>query len=111
MKQVLFAAIVIALFVGLTGCAPIQAGVVPPPGMIMTDYKAPLSNSNQGITVGGKVGTAEVQQYVWIVSTGDCSVETAAKNAGITKIMYADYHYFSVLGGVYGKFTVTVHGE
>jgi len=114
MKRVMLLMLAVVICVGAAGCSPLQvgAGVVPPGGLVLTDFRAPLSEDNQGVVVGGsKTGTAEVKQYVWIISTGDCSIEEAAKEAKISKILYCDYQYFSVLSGVFSSFTVTVHGE
>ena len=41
---------------------------------------------------------------------GDASVQTAARNAGITKISHVDYKKTSVIG-VYAKVITVVYGE
>jgi hypothetical protein len=41
---------------------------------------------------------------------GDVTLLTAAQNGGITKIHYADWEYFSILGA-YNRATVHVYGE
>ena len=111
-RSLLLALAVVCVSVAGCGTWMVGAGVVPPTGVVLTDYRAPLSEDNQGVTVGGgKTGTAEVKQYVWIITTGDCSIEGAAKDKGITKINYVDYEYFSVLSGVYSRFAITVHGD
>ena len=114
MKRTLLLLSVGVLLLASMGCAgPMPtAGVVPPPGYILTDVRAPLSSNNQGIAVGGsKTGIAQVKQYIWIVSAGDCSIEAAAKDAGITKINYVDYEYFTVLSGIFSRFAIIVHGD
>jgi hypothetical protein len=116
-----------------------SAPVVPPGGAIYTQQRAPLVLSNQVPDVvpsslqpaGGmmpavatqgvklpanmKCGTAEATNIVLYyqvlsVGWGDCSIETAARNAGITKIAFADYEIMSVLG-FYNQIIVRVFGE
>jgi hypothetical protein len=107
------------LLVLAAGCnSPLVIGanapVIPPRGFVLTDVKAPLSADNQGVKLpvaNELVGRASCKQVVWVVSTGDSSIEAAAKAAGITNISYVDYEYFDVLGGVYSVFTVVVHGN
>jgi len=94
------------LMVGLlSSCAFVAA---PTTGVLYTDVKAPLAvTSNSG---SSKVGTGEITSILGIVSTGDASIESAAKSAGITKIHHVDYEAMSVIG-VYAKYTVMVYGE
>ena len=44
------------------------------------------------------------------VGWGDAALDTAAREAGITTIYYADYEWLEVLG-VYRRATVCVYGE
>lgn len=116
-----------------------SAPVVPPSGAIFTRQRAPLVFSSQvpdvvpsslqpagammpavaapGVQLPAnmKCGTAEatnivVYYQVLSVGWGDCSIETAARNAGITKIAFADYEILSVLG-FYNQIIVRVFGE
>jgi len=89
----------------LSGCAIVKS---PLTGFIYTDMKSPLmatSNSNSS-----KVGMASAQSILGIVATGDASIETAAKSAGITKIHHIDEHSYSVIG-IIAKYEVIVYGE
>ena len=89
----------------LSSCAYVAA---PATGVLYTDVKAPLAvTSNSG---SSKVGTGEVTSILGIVATGDASIESAAKSAGITKIHHVDYEAMSILG-LYAKYTVVVYGE
>jgi len=111
MKYVLLF-VALAVVVLSTGCAmPGYAQVRPPQAGILTEWKAPLSADNRGDVTASKVGRATVEQMLWIISQGDCSIETAAKNAGITNVKYVDYEIFDVLFGAYSKFTIVVHGD
>jgi len=102
MKKLLFL-IFIAGF--LSSCAYVMA---PATGFIYTDLKAPFAVTDN--TASSKVGTGEITSILGIVATGDASVETAAKAAGITKIHHVDYEAFNVLG-IYAKYTIMVYGE
>lgn len=109
MKRVMLLMLAVAVCVGAAGCY--VTPVKPPPGWIVSNIRAPLSADNQGVsTVGAKTGTATVENYLGIISTGDCSIERAVKDVKITKISYCDYEYFNVLG-VYQRFTIIVHGD
>jgi len=109
MKRVLLLMLAVVICVGAAGCY--VTPVKPPPGWIVANFKAPLSADNQEVRIAGaKTGTATVENYLGIISTGDCSLEEATKDVGIKKISYVDYEYFNVLG-VYQRFTVIVHGD
>ncbi len=99
----LFLISIAALF--LSSCAFVSA---PLSGVLYTDMKAPLAvTSNTGAT---KAGTAKAQSILGWVATGDASIETAAKNGGITKIHHVDYHATSILG-IVATYEVIVYGE
>lgn len=111
--------LVVALGVALwscAGCMTWQAPVQPPRGLLITVYSAPLTTDFAQTPVGGKTGKATTLYLRDIIFTGqtlawdDASVATAARNAGLTTITYADYEILEVLG-VFGKFTIRVHGE
>ena len=90
--------------VALTGCATSM-----PVGGIYTDLKLPVTATSDG---GGtvKVGTAECMSVLALVATGDCSIEAAKKNGGITKVYHVDWEANNILG-IIGKYKVVVHGE
>ena len=86
----------------LNGCATPYPG-----GFIYTEIKAPISGS--GPMAYSKVGTSQASSILGIVATGDCSIKTAAANAGIKTIKYVDYDAKNILGC--GVFTTTVYGD
>lgn len=89
----------------LSSCAFVATPTV---GLVYTDLKAPLAvTGNSG---SSKVGTGKITSILGIVATGDASIETAAKSAGITKIHHVDYDAMSVIG-VYAEYTIYVYGE
>lgn len=108
MKRIALAVSCALAAVAFTGC--LRAPVIPPPGIIFTDYSAPLDHDFDRTQVGMRTGTAETISILGLVALGDASTRTAASNGGITTVHGADYNYFNVLG-VYQKFELVVHGE
>jgi hypothetical protein len=92
----------------LSGC--IAAPVVPPLGVIYTDYDAPLDLVPRG-NPGAKTGEAHVTSILGLVSWGDGSVRAAANNGGIKDVKLVDYHFKSVVFGVYQRYTTVAHGD
>lgn len=101
-------AIVLAAFLsfGVAGClsAPFQ----PPSGLISVTT-APLSTEGNW-DVGSKKGEASSFSVLGLYASGDCSIATAARNGGLTKIGHVDYKYDNVIG-IWQKATVIVYGE
>jgi hypothetical protein len=127
-SRVVFAALAALVVAGVTGCASPAAGlsraaaglhdapVIPPPGSIVSIYKAPLQvdfNDPSTPAVSPRSGMSETQ-YVRIpflylsFAWGDGSLEKAT--AGMQKVHYADYELFNVLY-IYQKLTVHASGE
>ncbi len=103
MKKVGIACTLLAVGM-LAGCAsPFPSGVV------YTDLKLPVNITGNG-GKAPKVGTAECTSVLSLVATGDCSVEAAKKQGGITKIHYVDWDAKNVLG-LFGTYKVVVYGE
>ncbi|WP_308502873.1 TRL-like family protein [uncultured Alistipes sp.] len=102
MKKFLACAFAVAALLS-TGC--VKSPVV---GGVYTDVKDGLAvTGNAG---SSKVGTAEVKGYVGLVAMGDASIQTAAREAGITRIHHVDYQSKSYLG-LYTIYTIIVYGD
>lgn len=102
MKKLLACALLAAAVAG-TGC--VKSPVV---GAAYTDVKDGMAvTGNAG---SSKVGTAEVKGYVGLVALGDASIQTAAREAGITRIHHVDYQTKSYVG-VYTIYTIIVYGD
>lgn len=99
------------LLAGIFACtALLSVGCAKSPvvGGIYTDVKDGLAvTGNAG---SSKVGTAEVKGYVGLVALGDASIQTAAREAGITRIHHVDYQTKSYVG-VYTIYTIIVYGD
>lgn len=57
-----------------------------------------------------KVGKATATGILGLVATGDASYQTAAKNAGITRISHVDERNYTILG-IYTTYETIVYGE
>lgn len=89
----------------MASCASVQS---PVGAWAYVNVKGPMAvTGNTGST---KVGTAECNGILGLVATGDASIETAAKSAGIKKIHHVDYESSSILG-IVAKYKVVVYGE
>lgn len=90
----------------LAGCGAYASS--PVTGFWFTQISAPLdATSNAG---SGKVGTGTCSSILGLIAMGDCSIDTAAKSAGITKIHHVDSVTTNILG-IYATFTTKVYGE
>ncbi len=88
----------------LMGCA-----LLVPMGNVYTGVKLPMAvTGNSGVST--KTGEATCVSVLAVVATGDCSIEAAKKNGGITKVNYVDWEVKSILG-IYGTYKVIVSGE
>ena len=87
-----------------TGCATPF-----PYGAVFTEVKMPIAASNEGLS-GQKVGTSKCTSVLGLVATGDSSIQTAARNGGISKISHVDYEVRNILG-IIGAYTTKVYGE
>lgn len=101
MKKLFGLFVLAALFTGCASQVPI--------GLVVTDNTLPLQVGDASAKCT-KVGTATSQSYLSMVAVGDCSIEAAAKNGGITKINHADWKVKNILGFI-GEYTTTVYGE
>jgi hypothetical protein len=88
----------------LMGCA-----TVIPIGTMYTEAKFPMFATSNGGT-GSKVGESECTSMFALIATGDCSIETAKRNGGITKVYTVDGDVKNILG-IYGTYKVVVRGE
>jgi len=108
--RLLFALLAVLL---TAGCAFWRAPVVPPAGLLFTQYRAPLTPQVSGVPVAKKVGTHSTSYFAYFLYSfawDDASIEAAARQGGLSKVYYADYEVLSVLG-IYARFTVRAYGE
>jgi hypothetical protein len=103
-KSISLAAVAAAVLF-TSGCAAARSPVT---GYWYSDVKA--NDSVTSNVAAPKEGRASAKSYLGLVALGDCTVEAAAKNGGITKISHVDYETKSYLG-FYAVTTTVVHGE
>ena len=58
-----------------------------------------------------KTGEAYCTGFLWVFGNGDCSMEAALENGGITKVHHVDTDIKVVLFGAYVETALKVHGE
>lgn len=86
----------------LFGCASPM-----PMGALYTELKLPITAT---AISGRKHGSAGCTSVLGLVATGDCSIETAKRNGGITKVSGVDWEAKNILG-LFGDYKVNVYGE
>lgn len=95
-----------AALLALSGCAMVQGPVM---GALYTDVKGPITATGQP-SKGDRSGEACATSILGIIATGDASIETARKNAGVTKVTAVDMSGSSILG-IYAKYCTVVYGS
>lgn len=103
-KSLLLAGIGASLLIA-GGCGQVRT---PVSGSLYLDVKS--SESVGAGTSASKSGTAKATTILGWVGTGDASINSAAKAAGITKIAYVDYYSTNILG-IFGTTETIVYGE
>jgi len=101
MKSLLLSASA-ALF--LSGCATVF-----PVGGIYTEVNLPVV-ATSATGRAAKSGTAECKSILTLVAIGDCSIEAAKRQGGITEVQHVDWHAENILG-IIGKYKVVVYGR
>ena len=101
-KKVLYAGMLAGLGM-MFGCAsPV------PMGALYTELKLPVAATGNG--ADKKHGVAECKSVLGLVATGDCSIETAKKNGGVSKVSAVDWEGKNILG-IFGEYKLHVYGE
>ena len=99
-----FLALVLTAGLFASGCA-----TATPVGTFYTELSLPV-NVAGGAASYSKVGKATSNSYFALIATGDSSIETAAKNGGISKIKFIDWKVKNILGFM-GEYTTYVYGD
>jgi hypothetical protein len=107
MKKLLLLAVVAGFVVSVSGCA-IPSGSPVYGGLVTANVKGPVGMGDAAVKPA-KTGMAQASAIVFF-ATGDCSIEAAMKNGGITKVHHVDCEAFSILG-LYATYKTVVYGE
>ncbi|MCL1915105.1 MAG: TRL-like family protein [Desulfovibrionaceae bacterium] len=100
-----FLAFILVLALLMAGCGGVTS---PVSGSLYTNLKGPGYENAAGEY--SKVGEAECTGYLGLVAVGDCSVETAARNGGLSTVKFVDYKAHSILG-IVNTYTTVVYGD
>lgn len=103
MRKLVSAALIAALTFS-SGCIAVSTPAI---GVLYTDVAWPAEATSNDL--GSKSGSATAKSFFGLFAHGDVSVETLAKNAGITKVSHVDVKTENILG--FGMLTVTVYGD
>lgn len=106
MKSFKVAAIAAAAAVTFSGCAMTVGS--PATGFILNSAKGPGHAATPHKIM--KEGRSTCQSILGLVASGDCTISTAAKNGGITKVATVDFDVSNILG-IFAKTTIIVTGE
>jgi hypothetical protein len=101
MKRFLFVLSVVSMLMGCATMVPI--------GGLYTGVKLPMIATSNS-SASSKTGEAECISVLSLIAIGDCSIDAAKKNGGITKVNNVDWNAMNVLG-IYGSYKVIVSGE
>lgn len=90
----------------LGGCAVASA---PVNGFVYSNVKAPLT-ATPAPDKPQRVGRASARSILGVVASGDASIQTAARNGGISEIHHVDVQSSNFFG-VLAEYTVVVYGN
>ncbi len=120
MRNIMLAGILLMCVMTVLGCVtpPIAAPVVPPTGIIYTQYTAPLMTDFENSEAAGSRKGSASAKYLMIpiiqnlisFTWGDASIDAASRDGNLSKVTSADYEFFSILG-IYAELTVTTYGH
>ena len=80
-------------------------------GCLYSNVKLPLDTNVDKTQLGSKVGRASAQSVLFLVATGDASVEAAARDGGLTVINHLDVENEVILFGLFSKTTTIAYGN
>lgn len=103
-KAGLFVAAIAALM--LSSCAVVSTGTGT--GFLYTSVDEGMAVTSNSI--GTKVGESKATNILGLVATGDATINTAAKNAGIREISHVDVKKTTILG-IFATYTTVVYGN
>jgi hypothetical protein len=97
---------VLGLALTATGCANVRG----PAPAALSFYASPVDVGSAAIAEPSKRGEACASNILGLVATGDASIDTAKRSAGITRVASVEQTATRVLG-YYAKYCTVVKGE
>lgn len=91
----------LALILALCACSSVTAEFKPPVGFLVSSYKAPLTIKAENIKIGRAQQRKYITSFFWlpIGIMPPVSTTSGFNKPGMGE--YADYEYFSILGGMF----------
>ena len=110
MKSKIQNVIIFLIFIMVPGCLTFSGPTGQ--GILITNQESPLlvADSNVPSKDTLKIGKAECANVLGLFSFGDCSINTAIENGGISKIHYIDKELGSFLF-IFSNQTTVIYGE
>jgi len=107
-----FSLIILGILICLlvTGCTYFKSPVVPPWGGSINITKAPVDITFNKTKIGSKKGESSSYQILWLISFGDASVYSAAREGNMSTVTHIDCDLLNILG-FYMRYTTIVYGE
>ncbi len=96
--------LLLILLLSLSACATST-----PQGIVYTEVKLPINVTSNGQAYA-RTGVAECKSVMGLVAFGDCSIETAKKQGGVSKVYHVDWEARNILG-ILGEYRLIVYGE
>ena len=80
----------------------------PIPGFLYSRVKT--AQEGTAATGANKTGRATCESILGLIALGDCSIEAAKANGGLTTVQYSDIQVHNILG-IYATYTTVVRGQ
>ena len=80
-------------------------------GCVYADFKTTLDTDLNQTRLGDKTGESSTYSVLWLAAWGDSGTKAAAENGGLKQINHADTKVFSILWGLYTRYTTIVYGK
>ncbi len=93
MKKLVTIASMATLGLLVSGCA-----MHPTVGFIYTDSQLPVAATSNNVSTVISGTSDECVSYLGLIASGNCSVQSAKENSGITKVATVDYKVTTILG-------------
>lgn len=80
-------------------------------GCLYVNIRAPYDDNLDNTDFGSKKGVATAYSILWLVTWGDASYATAAKNGNIRVMKHSDQEIQYYFFGIFNRWSVIVYGE
>ncbi len=102
--------LIFSLIFEVSGCSGATAEFKPPEGFFISSYTAPLTTKVKDVKIGKAKSKRYVTSFFWIPFFSPSISITEGFNKPDENV-YADYEYFSILGGMFKFVDVVTYKE